>query len=129
MLIFESLIFSELSLMVIGNHKMQENSCLAGHRPMMIVFFSKNYARFSTLTGKNEIKNGYGSLRLLNISKNVVQIMIGIHGLYKKNVRRDRGLPRNLTSILQVENGLHFKSLYRSYYNTNFNKILCKKFR
>ena len=58
--------------------------------------FPKMILRFPLFPGRVENKMCYGSMRLLNIFKNVLQIMIEVLGLYKKNVRGDRGLPHNL---------------------------------
>ena len=65
--------------------------------------------RFPTFSGRVENKKGYGSLRVSNIVKTVLQIMVEVLGIYKKNLRCDRLFPHNLVFLFQVKNGLHEK--------------------
>ena len=77
---------------------------------------------FLPFPGRVENEKCYGSLRLLNSFKNVLQIMIGVLGLYK-NVRGDRALPHNLVFLFQVKNEMHGRSENMEYlwhYATNF---------
>ena len=67
--------------------------------------------RFPSFPGKVEKKKCYGTLlRLLNIFRNVVHIMIRVLGFYKKILEAIGELPNNLVFIFQVENGLHGKT-------------------
>ena len=63
---------------------------------------------FPPSPGRMENKKYYRSLRLLNIFKSVLQIMILVLGLYKK-LTDATGFPHNLVLLFQVENVLHGK--------------------
>ena len=63
-------------------------------------------ASFSPFLSRVKKKERYSSLRLLNIFKNILQIMTGVLG-HNKNVRLDRGLLYSLVFFFQWENGLH----------------------
>ena len=64
--------------------------------------------RFPPFPGRVENKKSYGSLKVLNIFKLVLQIMIDVLRLYK-NVLDDSGLPHYVVFLFQAENGLHGK--------------------
>ena len=63
---------------------------------MTFVFFSKNVAPISPFPRREENKKCYGSMRLLSIFQNVLQIMIGYSGS-TKNVGDDRGVTAQLS--------------------------------
>ena len=72
--------------------------------------------------GRVENKKCYEYLRLLNIFKNVLHIMIEVLGLYKRRARRQR-VAHNLVFLFQKENWLHGRKLNIEYlwkYATDF---------
>ena len=65
---------------------------------------------FPPFPGRLENKNDYRTLRILNIFKNVLQVLIGVLGFYKKMCEAMGWLLHNVVFIFQVENGLHEES-------------------
>ena len=104
-------------------------------RSSEFVFDSENVAPFSTFSrwsGKQRV------LRISEITQYFQKCFTdydGVLGLYKKNLRRDIGLPNNLVFLFQVENDFHGKSenieyltLFNRFFSSFqhvFGKIIC----
>ena len=85
---FLKILQGRIALAVIGNQKGSGfRSTTANDRHLL---FQKFGSVFQHFPDRVENKKSYGSLRILNIFKSVLQITVGIVGLYKKSARRQR---------------------------------------
>ena len=97
----------QITLAVIGNKKFQGLTVRRHHGRRSSSLIPKIVLCFLPFRGRVENQKCYRSLRLFNIFKSVLQIMIEVFGLHKK--KRHRWLPRTLVFDFQVENMLHGK--------------------
>ena len=111
-----------ISLTVIGNQKCGRGQNSAASSPMTIVIDSKNVLRFPHFPGRMKNKNFYGSLRLLNILKRALQIMIWILGLDRKFTKR-QGFAAQLNLPFPGGNGLHGKKVKTSNFSGTIQLI------
>ena len=86
--------FKKTSNIADGNKKIPRISELGSNTAIDYRLCFQNFAQFSIFPGRVENKKEYRYVSLLNIFKNVLQIMIGVFELYKKIAAR-QGLPHN----------------------------------